>query len=260
MRQSERPDDQYTENGTVQVWQWLGFNRFFPPDRGDKPIPKVMRGTASDYRNSESFKILSAYHLPLTALHAAVYTSPTHTHDPLLLVPVGKTVRVFNITHFQPRPPVPFPLEEEEVVALTKRMRLGEGEDDEPAEEGGAASGSGQRLNVFEEDAPREEEDRADEEADEEDQPDNAPEWDAYREGYMGRHRSRLLELFTAVEGWDIDLAAVDAARRAELPDIRTCEVASGGKVILGAGEKGTLYVWRIERLRIAVGFLRYRT
>lgn len=31
---------------TVQVWQWLGFNRFFPA-RGDKPLPKVMRGCAS---------------------------------------------------------------------------------------------------------------------------------------------------------------------------------------------------------------------
>ena len=61
-RTQDDPDDTYWEDGTGQcisfvltigllddgvtvvVWQWLGFNRFFPPGK----IPqKVMRGTAS---------------------------------------------------------------------------------------------------------------------------------------------------------------------------------------------------------------------
>jgi len=236
----------------LQIWQWLGMNRFLPPDRGDKPIPKVMRGCASDYRNSESFKVLSAYHLPLTALHASVYTSPTHTHDPLLLVPVGKTVRAFNVTHFRPRPRPPFPLDEDEVVALTKRMRL----DDADGDGGGAAghfgdvgqSSSGRDEGVGGAHGEEGEDGAAagDGEENEDDGDQDVIHWDAHKEGYMVRQRSRLEELFAAVEGWDIDLSAVAEGKRAELSDIRTCEVASGGRVILGAGERGTMYVWRL--------------
>ncbi|EPT03858.1 hypothetical protein FOMPIDRAFT_1157736 [Fomitopsis schrenkii] len=243
------------ENGTVQVWQWLGFNRFFPPDRGDKPLPKVMRGCASDYRNSESFKVLSAYHLPLTALHATVYTSPTNTHDPLLLVPVGRTVRVFNLTHFEPRPKPPFPFAEDEVVALTKRMRLDPPSDAEggaDGEGGGGGGGGGGEAGPSGGQPPAPEGEQ--EEEGEKDTGEDAAEegdgddivWDHHREGYVRPGPSRYKELFTAVEGWDIDLSAFDQERRVAMPDVTTCEVASDGRVILGAGERGTVYVWRL--------------
>ncbi|KZT72824.1 WD40 repeat-like protein [Daedalea quercina L-15889] len=254
MRRSERVDDLYIENGTVQIWQWLGFNRFFPPDRGDKPIPKVMRGCASDYRNSESFKVLSAYHLPLTTLHATVYTSPTNTHDPLLLVPVGKTIRAFNITHFRARPPPPFPLAEDEVVALTKRMRLGSGEEGvagEGGEQAGPSGSSGLAPGREREDGEdagaqgEDEEDGAGDDGQQQNVQEDIP-WDHHREGYMLPLPSRLEELFTAIEGWDVDLSSVEAGKRAVLPDIATCEVISGGRVILGTGERGTLYIWRL--------------
>lgn len=71
----------------------------------------------------ESFKVLSAYHLPLTTLDLHVYTS--RHHDPLLLVPMGKVIRIFNITHFEPRDSPPFPVDEG-VEQMAKRMRLDE--------------------------------------------------------------------------------------------------------------------------------------
>ncbi|KAH9937014.1 uncharacterized protein B0H18DRAFT_968775 [Fomitopsis serialis] len=236
MREGDEPDDLYVE--TAQIWQWLGMNRF-SARRGDKPIPKVMRGCASDYRNSgASFKVLSAYHLPLTALHASVYTRAA-----------------FNVTHFRPRPRPPFPLDEDEVVALTKRMRLDDGDGDgggDAGHSGNAGQSSsgrdeGERGAHGEVGTPRGAANRMGKVRRSEDEGDqDVFHWDAHREGYMVRQRSRLEELFAAVEGWDIDLSAVAEGRRAELPDIRTCEVASGGRVILGAGDRGTMYVWRL--------------
>lgn len=201
-------------------------------------------------RPIESFKVLSAYHLPLSALHATVYTSPTNTHDPLLLVPVGRTVRAFNLTHFGPRPPPPFPLEEDRVVALTKRMRL-----DDVEEEGEQRQREqGQRGETGEgEDVPApegEQEGESENDAQEGDAADIV--WDHHREGYVRPGPSRYKELFTAVESWDIDLTAFDQEKRAAMPDVTTCEIASDGRVILGAGDKGTLYVWRLAGPRPA--------
>lgn len=218
------------------------------PGRTPRPDPPV-----------ESFKVLSAYHLPLTALHVRVYTSPTNTHDPLLLVPVGRTIRAFNITHFEPRPPPPFPHAEDEVVELTKRMRLNP--QPEPEEGEGEGSGGGGRGGVEQEAGPSEGEPSApkdDQEAqgeevqdgEDEEEADDEPEedipWDHHREGYERPGPSRYKELFVEVKGWDIDLSAFDQEKRATMPDITSCEVASDGRVILGAGDKGTVYVWRL--------------
>ena len=287
----------------MQVWQWLGFNRFFPPDRENKAPPKVMRGCASvssgpviahrsthDHTSSritetavstadilpsvmqqrsepriESFKVLSAYHLPLTALHVRVYTSPTNTHDPLLLVPVGRTIRAFNITQFEPRPPPPFPHAEDEVVELTKRMRLdpeANPEEPNPEEdrgEGGSGGGDGggeeQEADPREDQQPATEGDQeAQDQDDEEEESDDEAEedgggdipWDHHREGYERPGHSRYKELFAEVKGWDIDLSAFDQEKRATMPDVTTCEVASDGWVVVGAGDKGTVYVWRL--------------
>ena len=45
MRSNNDPDDLYFEDGTLAVWHWLGFDRFFPASR-PKPA-KFMRGCAS---------------------------------------------------------------------------------------------------------------------------------------------------------------------------------------------------------------------
>ncbi|KAG6336101.1 hypothetical protein ID866_2998 [Astraeus odoratus] len=50
MRRNGDRENLYFEDGTIAIWHWLGFDRFFPPNR---PTPtKVMRGCASDYQES----------------------------------------------------------------------------------------------------------------------------------------------------------------------------------------------------------------
>ncbi|KZT02634.1 WD40 repeat-like protein [Laetiporus sulphureus 93-53] len=222
-------DEIYEENGTVVIWQWLGFNRFFPP--GKLPS-KVMRGCASDYRNSESFKILSAYHLPMGALNLTVHSSPTH--DPIILVPIGKLIRIFNTTHFKPREPPSFPFtEEDDMIASAKRMRLS---DDRDRDASNPAEGSSRARDGIQDD-PNGDDEREDES--------NDVDYGKDDDDYVARP-SGLAELFTAIDGWNVDLSRVPEPRRETLPDITACEVAAGGRAILGVGAKGTLYVWRL--------------
>lgn len=173
-----------------------------------------------------------------------MYTSAGQTHDPLILIPIGKIIRVFNVTHFGPRDPPPFPVDDE-VVALTKRMRLddgGGGEGTADGESGADGDGRSQSDRVV---APQHEGDSEpgaeDNAADDEEEPE-----DDVQEFRPAPQPSRLAELFESVEGWDIDVT-VNEPRRSQLPDITTCEVACHGRVILGAGANGTLYIWRLK-------------
>ncbi|KAG8219761.1 WD40-repeat-containing domain protein [Butyriboletus roseoflavus] len=45
MRHNGQKENVYLADGTIAIWRWLGFNRFFPPNQ-QKPS-KVMRGCAS---------------------------------------------------------------------------------------------------------------------------------------------------------------------------------------------------------------------
>ncbi|GBE78010.1 WD40-repeat-containing domain protein [Sparassis latifolia] len=202
---TKKPDGVYYENGTVVIWRWLGFDRFFPPGR---PLQKVMRGCASDWRGSESFKIISAYFLPLgSTLELHVFQDDDH--DPLLLIPLGKTIRIMNITHFTARRTPPFP-PDAEVVELAQRMQLNDDGVQEQTEGEDIQSGSNDTTQVVQ----------------------ASPE------------ALRLTALFDSVEGWEV---SIDGATRArpDIPEVDTCEVAFGGRVILGVGDKGTMFIWR---------------
>ncbi|GLB36097.1 putative WD domain, G-beta repeat [Lyophyllum shimeji] len=105
----------YLEPGQLVVWRWLGLNRFFPPGREDVR-QDVLRGCASDYQESNSFKIISAVSFPkvptqfdVPMLH--VYQSPSHDPIVLFTYPKSNVIRMFNVIHMQPRKPPPFPLE-----------------------------------------------------------------------------------------------------------------------------------------------------
>jgi polycomb protein EED len=43
-RRDDSPEDIYEEAGTLVLWRWLGFDRFFPPNM---PYQKTLRGCAS---------------------------------------------------------------------------------------------------------------------------------------------------------------------------------------------------------------------
>jgi len=126
-RQNDVYDDVYEEKGNIVLWRWLGFDRFFPPNM---PYQKVLRGCASDYQESASFKLVSIYSLPMGANKLHIYHSVTH--DPIVLFPVADGIRMLNVKHFSPRfssEPPPFPLDENDMVESMKRARLND--DDE---------------------------------------------------------------------------------------------------------------------------------
>lgn len=149
-----------------------------------------------------------------------------------MLVPVGKRIRIFNITHFKPREPPPFPFtEEDDMIESAKRMKLS---DDRDKHAGSAAEGSSRARDEIQDDSNGEDENNDVDHGEEEDD-----------EDYVARP-SGLAELFTALDGWDVDLSRLPEPRRESLPDITACEVAAGGRAILGVGAKGTLYVWRL--------------
>ncbi|KAI0361519.1 WD40 repeat-like protein [Trametes cingulata] len=225
----ENVEDTYYEEGTVVVWQWLSLNRFFPPG---KTPQKIMRGTASDYRNSESFKVLSAYHLPMVIRHLHTYRSTTH--DPILLVSMGKTIRVFNIAQFEPRTPPKFP--GDDLVYLTDQMQLGG--DTQQQDEGDPSwqEARGQSR------ANRNDGSNADEESD---GGKNAGAQREHASAAMYPPPAPLAMLFDTVEGWDILARAPDGFPAAN-PDINSCEVGCDGSVIVGVGG-GTLFIWRLD-------------
>ncbi|KAA1471550.1 WD40 repeat-like protein [Dentipellis sp. KUC8613] len=122
LRDAIEKNNLYEEPGTMQVWRWLGFNRFFPPNQ---PLTQtILRGCASDYQESASFRVMTSVPLPYPPTSLQCKYFATDTHDPLVLLPVRADVRMLNLSLLQPPPPPPF--------------RLGDFEDaDPPGEQGG---------------------------------------------------------------------------------------------------------------------------
>ncbi|OCH96082.1 hypothetical protein OBBRIDRAFT_861953 [Obba rivulosa] len=241
-------DDTYYESGTITVWRWLGLNRFFP---AGKPIQKIMRSCASDYRNSETFGILSSYFLPLTSLNSHVYTSSTN--ESLLSISMGRAVHVFNITQFDPRLPPACPPSTDDVAELTRRLRLS----DDDGKEGREArrprisdddGGDGEegretrRLRISDDDGGEEEEGR--EEGEEDESPDES-EGERETRKHAVSVVSGVTDLFEN-DGWTVRLPPPEPLR-ADLPDIDMCEMACGGTVMFGASKTGTLFVWKLN-------------
>lgn len=151
-----------------------------------------------------------------------LFYDPQH-HDPILLVPDGPHIRLFNITHFQPRVRPPFPLDEPEpqqnsepeLPGLSRRM---EKMPIHATEDGDVESYDEERPEIL---APIEQ--------------NPWPQMPAPR------------PLFEAVPGWKI---GVERARgkRAHLPDVDSCEIGAGGAIILGVGKKSTLYIWKLKQ------------
>lgn len=117
---------------------------------------------------------------------------------------MGHTIRIINITHFLPREPPPFPLDEE-VIELTKRMRLSGSAVEDDDTQAGSTTDDGTRAS----------------------------------------QDPRLLSLIDSVKGWDVSTGVASNKFR-ELPAITVCEIAFGGGAVLGAGDKGTLFIWRL--------------
>ncbi|KIJ21805.1 hypothetical protein PAXINDRAFT_5942 [Paxillus involutus ATCC 200175] len=128
VRRNNQKDDLCFADGTIAIWRWLGFDRFFPPN---KPKPsKVMRGCASDYQESSSFKLLSIVPIPQTTRH--LHVAYTLKNDYVIAMTLPDRVRLYSVADFKPRGMPPFPLDQDEVTSLAGRLRLeDEGDDDD---------------------------------------------------------------------------------------------------------------------------------
>lgn len=127
MRRNGDRNDLYFEDGTVAIWRWLGFDRFFPATR---PRPsKVMRGCASDYQESSSFKLLSVVPISQSARH--LHVAQTHTNDYVIAITLPDRVYLHNVSNFEPRVPPAFPLDQDLVTSLSSKLHLDDDGDED---------------------------------------------------------------------------------------------------------------------------------
>ncbi|KAG2150060.1 WD40-repeat-containing domain protein [Suillus cothurnatus] len=130
MRRCGRKDDIYYEDGTVTIFRWIGFDRFFP---AGKKIGKVFRGCSSDYQESSSFTLISTSSLPQQTRH--VHVTQTFTGDYILALSLPDSVRFYNLANFHPRviapnPPAPDP-PERDIESEFQNVRLDDEEEEE---------------------------------------------------------------------------------------------------------------------------------
>ena len=128
---------------------------------------------------------------------------------------MGKTIRVVNITDFGPRKPPPFPLEDE-LIEQTRRLSI---LNDTPEERGETEEGEG------------------------------APKDSELPHGNPIPISAPPDALFQSIDGWEVKVAHTESITNTSLPDIENCEMAFDGKVILGVGKKGTLYMWKLGQV-----------
>ncbi|KAH7913007.1 WD40-repeat-containing domain protein [Hygrophoropsis aurantiaca] len=127
MRHNDQAHEVYCIDGTIAVWQWLGFDRFFPPNQ---PVPaRIMRGCASDYQESSSFKLLSVIPIPQSTRH--MHVSHTHTGDYIVLLTLPDTLRLFNVASIPTRHAPRFPIELDSIADLAQKLHLDDDDDDE---------------------------------------------------------------------------------------------------------------------------------
>ncbi|KAG1864262.1 WD40-repeat-containing domain protein, partial [Suillus subalutaceus] len=130
MRRRGRKDDIYYEDGTVTIFRWIGFDRFFPAGQN---IGKVFRGCSSDYQESSSFTLISTSSLPQQTRH--VHVTQTFTGDYILVLSLPDNVRLYNLANFHPRVIAPDPPErdppERDIESEFQNVRLDDEEEEE---------------------------------------------------------------------------------------------------------------------------------
>jgi hypothetical protein len=172
---------------------------------------QIAFASATNVIHKESFKLLSVYSVPMDTPSIHVWASPSRKHDPLLFVPDGTSIRIFNITRFNHRDVSVFPLDD-----------IGDMQADDDDDELENATGA---MYITDTDG---------------DEGVHSPAVYAYKKPAK--------ELFEEVKGWVAVTKRADASwPPVELSNIHSCQVAFGGWVILGVGKRGTLYSWKLK-------------
>ncbi|EKM61110.1 uncharacterized protein PHACADRAFT_111252 [Phanerochaete carnosa HHB-10118-sp] len=219
LMRGERASEMYEAPGEVAVWQWLGYSRFLKKGQ----VRPIMRGSVMDYQNSESFRVHAVYALPVHCPKVHFYVSPHLNHDPMMLVPDGKIIRVFNISHFKPKTPPNFPL-----ARPMKATHPNAGDSNTSQ----LAATMLQVLNV---------EDQADGGDPDEDDGDDPP--------AVYPIPKPVKKLFNEVPTWIVNGELASEVHSA-LPVIEVCELAWGGQAIVGVGKNGTVWLWYLRDRR----------
>ncbi|KAF8445884.1 WD40-repeat-containing domain protein [Boletus edulis BED1] len=120
MRRNGQKENIYLADGTIAIWRWLGFDRFFPPNT-QKPS-NVMRGCASDYQESSSFKLLSV--APISQLTRHLHVAYTLRNNYVIAITLPDRIRLHNVADFQPRQRPSFPLGENDGDDIPNMNRL----------------------------------------------------------------------------------------------------------------------------------------
>lgn len=210
-----RDNSTYLVPGELIIWRWFGIDRFFPPDQ-EEASPNVLHGCSSDYQESASFKLISINAFPETpSQYQAFNVSLFHssTHDPLIVsvLPDSQSFYITNASHLPPRKPPPFPLDVQEPTLIGY-------EEDELVN-------TAERMHLGVQPYTRDEElERI---------------VKATSEVGNDTEAAKLPML----KGWQIDTG--DGENTAS--KLITCAMGLGGRVIVGVGTSGSLWVWRYD-------------
>ncbi|PBK77509.1 WD40 repeat-like protein [Armillaria solidipes] len=187
-------NDTYIEPGTIVLWRWLGLNRFFPATK--PPDQEVLRGCASDYQQSASFKILSVYSITncldsYNPPRLSVFRSEKHCPIILFTRPKSNTITLYNVAKFSPRSVPTYPWDTNDVAELAERMQLTD-------------------------------------------------------EDVVAHH---VKEQNPGPPGWEIVLQERDRTFPRAADDVKetmvSCSMGFGGRVIVGTGSLGSIWIWR---------------
>jgi len=198
----------WRESGTMVLWRWLGLDRYFPPGA---EIPDRLRGCASDYQESSSFKIISAYLLPLPKEPVRVHVFSSPSHAPLIVLP-GKVIWMSSMKHFKPRKRPPFPEFEEEIAVPAFDVD----DSDSEIEELTDATG---RMTTNEVDNVAEGETESEIERTAVPKLDSLPVW--------------------KMQHVDVSSGNINAG-------VKACILGENGRLLLCVGEKEGVWIWRI--------------
>lgn len=152
--------------------------------------------------------------------HVHFYTPHNSRHDPLLLVPDDKVIRIFNISQWKSRPSPEFPLNKRDMSRNTDGQVAN---DDEQL-----ANDALQALSM---------EDRPQDEGDDDDD---------FRTRIGYSRRSPTSKLFD-LPCWTVGIPPEDGAH-ARIIAVEKCEMAWGGRVIIGIGNNSTFIQWQLRR------------
>jgi len=206
----------YLEQGELIIWRWLGVDRYFPPNHEGVP-PTVLRGCSSDYQESSSFQLISIHAFPTVPTQFIVpsmslFQSPTH--DPLVVFvyPGSKDFVMLNLSHLSPRKKPPFPVKAENFQTGSESG-------------GGTLASATERLHIDGEREDRNGNENAESTGEQEKRP--------------ALLNARAEVVPPPLVGWELGIDDLDEKT------LCSCALGADGRMIVGVGSKGSLWVWR---------------